>query len=91
MDIKKISWKHLLLAIFIFVGYTVCEVLIERTVANNVYVLRVITNFVLVMSWRRLVKPIYSKIMNKGLGKAEESATTEVPVENNEERTGEAA
>ncbi len=90
MDIKKISWGHFLLALFIFVGYTVVEVLIERA-TTNMYILHLITNFILFTTWRRLVKPFYAKVMNKGLGKAEESATTERPEENEEERTGEAA
>ena len=78
MDIiRKLSWKHLLLATALLFAYSVCDGLV--------------CNLGLMFAWSKWGKPIYTKAINKGLGKAEEPEATEATAEEDgQTTTGEA-
>lgn len=88
--IKKLSWKHLLLAAALLFAYSVCDGLVER-VASHASVLGLVCNLGLMVGWSKWGKPIFTKALNKGLGKAEEPEAAEATAtENGETTTGEA-
>lgn len=90
MDIKKLSWKHLLLAMALVLAYSVCENLVKH-LASHASVLGLVGNLGLMLAWGKWGKPIYTKALNKGLGKAEEPEATEATAtEDGETTTGEA-
>lgn len=90
MDIRKLSWKHLLLAMALLIAYSVCDGLVER-VASHASVLGLACNLGLMVAWRKWGKPIFQKALDKGLGKAEEPETTEATAtEDGTTTTGEA-
>lgn len=91
MDIiRKLSWKHLLLAAALLFAYSVCDGLVER-VASHASVLGLVCNLGLMFAWSKWGKPIYTKAINKGLGKAEEPEATEATAEEDgQTTTGEA-
>ena len=74
---KNLSWKHLLLAALLVIAYNIgYDVLRALTERNQV--LNLVGSFAIPLAWKKWGYPLSQKLLNKGLGKPEE---TEAPQE----------